>query len=83
MTQSDRFQERSDPFSRDAERSAPPFDMTQRVITVRLPAWKLDALHARAHLERTSLNQLCVKKLDELLPQSPDERSSACSTPDP
>lgn len=51
------------------ERSGPPADTKEntRVITVRLPASLHESLKVEAHEKNTSINQLCISKLLQVL----------------
>src|SRR4051812_8300577 len=52
---------------RDSNGQDVPADEGTRVITVRLPTCVHEALKNEAHLRKTSMNQLCISKLLQLM----------------
>jgi len=54
---------------REKNAAVPVSDEPTRVITVRLPKSLHEALRAEAHTRQTSMNQLCISKLLQIIEQ--------------
>jgi predicted HicB family RNase H-like nuclease len=54
---------------REKNAQVPVSDEPTRVITVRLPKSLHEALRAEAHTRQTSMNQLCISKLLQIIDQ--------------